>query len=54
MLAALGFVAFVIAGILELTKTHRSAVIWLVIAGGLLVAAEVLWGWNRAGRYRRA
>jgi hypothetical protein len=53
MLAALGFVAFVIAGILELTKTHLDAVIWFIIVGGALVAAEVIWGWNRGGRYNR-
>jgi hypothetical protein len=45
MLAILGFIAFAIAGILELVKTHQNAVIWLVIVGGLLVCAEVLWGW---------
>jgi hypothetical protein len=53
MLAVLAFVAFVVAGILELTKTHLNVVIWLVIIGGALVAAEVIWGWNRTGRYSR-
>jgi hypothetical protein len=45
MLAVISFVAFVIAGILELVKTHQDAVIWLVILGGALIAAEVAWGW---------
>ena len=45
MLAVAGFVAFVIAAILQLVKSHVDLVIWLVIVGGLLVCAEVAWGW---------
>jgi hypothetical protein len=45
MLAILAVVAFVIAGILELVKTHLNAVIWCVIIGGILICAEVIWGW---------
>ena len=52
MLAILGLVAFIIAGILELVKTHISAVIWLVIIGGILICAEAIWGWY--GRRTRA
>jgi hypothetical protein len=47
MLAILGFIAFAIAAILELVKTHVDAVIWLIILGGLLVCADVAWGWYR-------
>jgi hypothetical protein len=53
MLAILGFVAFVIAAILHLVKHDAGAVLWLIIIGGALVCAEVAWGWNRSGRYRR-
>ena len=52
MLAILAFVAFVIAGLLRLIGSHESMVIGLIIVGGLLVSAEVAWGWNRGGRYR--
>jgi hypothetical protein len=45
MLAILAFISFAIAGILELVKTHVDAVIWLIIIGGLLICAEVAWGW---------
>jgi O-antigen/teichoic acid export membrane protein len=45
MLAVLAIVAFIIAAILELTKTHLDAVIWLIIAGGILVSAHCLWGY---------
>jgi hypothetical protein len=55
MLAAIGLVLFIIAAILELVKQHLDWVIWLVIIGGALVAADVIWGWRRAGAgyYRR-
>jgi hypothetical protein len=53
MLAILAIVLMVIAGILELTSKHLNLVIWLVIVGVVLVAAEFAWGWNRNGRYRR-
>jgi hypothetical protein len=54
VLAVAALVAFIIAAILELTKTHLDAVIWLIIAGGILLSAEAIWGWNRGGRsYRR-
>jgi len=45
VLAVLAFVAFVIAGILELVKAHLDLVIWLVVIGGALVSADVAWGW---------
>jgi len=44
MLAILGFVAFVIAAILELVRTHVDWVIWLIIIGGILICAHNLWG----------
>jgi hypothetical protein len=53
MFAIFGFVAFVIAAFLHFTAGHASAVVWAIIIGGLLVAAEVAWGWNRGGRYGR-
>jgi hypothetical protein len=52
MLAIAAFVAFVIAAFKAATG-HASPLIWFVIIGGLLVSAEVAWGWNRTGRYRR-
>jgi hypothetical protein len=45
VLAVLAFTAFVIAGVLELVKAHLDLVIWLVIVGGLLLAADMAWGW---------
>jgi hypothetical protein len=53
MLAILAFAAFVIAAILKLAGHDAGAVQWLLVIGGLLVAAEVAWGWNRGGRYGR-
>jgi hypothetical protein len=53
MLAVLAFVAFAITGILKLIGKDPDAQVWLLIIGGLLVAAEVAWGWNRGGRYGR-
>jgi hypothetical protein len=52
MLAVLAFVAFVVAAVLEFVKTHLSAVIWLVIIGGILISAHVLWGWYGTRRAR--
>jgi hypothetical protein len=49
MLAAIGLVLYIIAAILELTQKHLNYVIWLIIIGGALVAADVIWGWRRAG-----
>jgi len=54
MLAILGFVLYVIAAILQLTGKYPAAIIWLIIIGGALVAAEVAWGWNRGGRTYRS
>ena len=51
MLAILAFVSFVIAAFLKFAGGHQSAMLWAIIIGGLLVSAEVAWGWNRAGRY---
>lgn len=55
MLAVIGLVLYVIAAILELVNKHLNYVIWLIIIGGALVAADVIWGWHRAGPgyYRR-
>jgi O-antigen/teichoic acid export membrane protein len=53
MLSAIGFVLFIVAGICELVKSHLDLVIWLVIIGGALVAADVAWGW-RNRRWPRA
>jgi hypothetical protein len=51
-LAVLALVAFVVAAILELVKTHLNAVIWLIIIGGILVSSHGIWGWygTRRGR----
>ena len=51
MLAILAFVAFVIAAFLHFSGGHASALLWALIIGGLLLSAEVAWGWNRTGRY---
>lgn len=54
MLAILGFVLYVIAIILKLVDKHPDWILWLLLVGGALVAAEVAWGWGRAGHsYRR-
>lgn len=45
MLAVAGLIAFAIAAILELVKTHIDWVIWLVIIGGILICAHAIWGW---------
>jgi len=49
LLAIVGFVLYVVAGILELVNKHLNWVIWLIIIGGALVAIDVAWGWRRAG-----
>jgi hypothetical protein len=51
--AILGVVLLIIAAALELTSKHLDLVIWLVIFGAMLIGAEVVWVWNRAGRYGR-
>jgi hypothetical protein len=53
MMAILGFIAFTVAAILELVKTHLDAVIWLIIIGGALVCADVAWGWYGRRGVRR-
>ena len=50
MFAILAFVAFVIAAFKAATG-HATPLLWCIIVGGLLVSAEVAWGWNRGGRY---
>jgi hypothetical protein len=49
LLAIVGFVLYVVAGILELVNKHLNWVIWLIIIGGALVAIDVAWNWRRAG-----
>lgn len=49
----LAAIAFIIAAFLEFSGGHSKPVIWLLIVGGLLLVAEVAWGWNRTGRYGR-
>jgi len=49
MIAVVGLILYVIAGILELVNKHLNWVIWLIIIGGALVAIDVVWGWRRAG-----
>jgi len=55
MIAVIGLILYVIAGILELVNKHLNWVIWLIIIGGALVAIDVIWNWHRAGAgyYRR-
>jgi hypothetical protein len=54
MLAIAGLVAFIIAAILELTKDHLNWVIWLIIIGGILACAHMIWGWYGARGTRPA
>ena len=49
----LAAIAFIIAAFLNFGGGHGKDVDWLVIVGGLFLCAEVAWGWNRTGRYRR-
>jgi hypothetical protein len=55
LIAVVGLILYIIAGILELISKHLNFVIWLIIIGGALVAIDVIWGWRRAGAgdYRR-
>ena len=39
--------------ILKLVDKHGNWIIWLLLTGLALVAAEVAWGWHRSGYYRR-
>jgi hypothetical protein len=45
MLAIAGLIAFIIAAILELVKTHISWVVWLIIIGGILICAHAVFGY---------
>lgn len=50
MIGIAGIIAFVIAAILKLTKSHGDAITWLIIIGGILVGVEATFGWYRGGR----
>ena len=47
----LAAIAFIIAAFLKFDGHHNSQMQWAIIIGGLLLCAEVAWGWNRSGRY---
>jgi hypothetical protein len=51
MLAILGFICGIIAAFLKFDTGHQSAMLWFIIIGLLLVAAEMVWGWHRGGYY---
>jgi len=53
VLAVLGVVLAAIAGLLKLIGSHGSWIIPLVIVAVILIGAEVAWGWQRSGYYRR-
>lgn len=55
MLALLGVILAAIALILKLVGTHLNWIIWLLIIAVILIGADVVWGWRRAGAgyYRR-
>lgn len=55
MAALVGIILFIVAAILKLVNQHLNWIIWLIIIGGILYGAELLWGWRRAGAgyYRR-
>jgi hypothetical protein len=54
MLAVIGFILYVIGIILKLVDKHPDWIIWLILVGGALVAADVIWGWHRGGYYHRS
>jgi hypothetical protein len=53
-LAILAFAAFVVAAILKLVNQHANAVTWIIIIGGLLLAAAVIWSRYYYGTRRAA
>ena len=55
MLAIIGVILLAIAAILKLVGQHLDWVEWLIIIGAILIGADVIWGWRRAGPgyYRR-
>jgi len=53
MLAILDFIAAIIGGLLLFLGGHTHDVLWLLVIGLALVAAEVAWGVHRSGWYRR-
>jgi hypothetical protein len=55
MFALLGVILGAIALILKLVGTHLNWIIWLLIIAVILIGADVVWGWRRAGvgYYRR-
>jgi hypothetical protein len=52
MLAVIGFILFAVGIILKLVDKHLDWIIWLVLIGGALACAEMVWGWHRGGYYR--
>lgn len=54
MFAVIGFILFVTGIILNLVGKHTDWIIWLVLFGGALACAELIWSWHRGGYYRRA
>jgi len=49
VLATVGIVLAVIAGILEIVSKHTNYVIGLLIVAVILIGIDVAWGWRRAG-----
>lgn len=54
ILSGFAFAAFVVAAILKLVNQHVNAVIWLLIVGDLLLAADMIFGAFSYYRRRRA
>jgi len=50
MLAVASLILFIIAALLRLLGSHFSTMIWLIIAGGILLSAHAIWGWG-TGRW---
>lgn len=46
-LAVISFAVFVVAGLFKLTSQHESTIQWLLIIGGLVISAAVIWGSGR-------
>lgn len=46
MLAVAAFIVFIIAALFKLVGSHTDVLQWLIIISGLLVSADVAWGWG--------
>jgi hypothetical protein len=54
MLALIGAVLAIIAGICKLIPTHTTWIVPLLIVAVILIGLDVAYAWHRGGYYRRA